>query len=222
MTVILVLATFLVFVVVDYAMNRRKVMATVPAERTPVPVSIGGDYVDGFLVPGHISYHPGHSWLVRERKNVVRVGADEFAAALLGKVQSIELPKPGQWIRQGQKVLSFVRDGERTEMVSPTEGEVLQVNSEVLCSPATLRQDPYGKGWLVTVNVPDEESTARNMVPKALVREWARQSVERLYSLQPALAGAVAADGGRPAEELLAELPDAAWKKVTAEFFLTA
>jgi glycine cleavage system H lipoate-binding protein len=225
MTVILVLATFLVFIVVDYAMNRRKVMATLPVGRPSVPASgpasMGGDYVDGFLVPANVFYHPGHSWLVRERKNVVRVGADEFAAALLGKVESIELPKPGQWIRQGQKVVSFVRDGEKTEMVSPTEGEVMQVNSEVLRNPATLRQDPYGKGWLVTVNVPDEESTARNMVPKGLVRDWVRQSVEHLYSLQPALAGAVAADGGRPAEELLAELPDAAWKEVTAEFFLT-
>ena len=224
MTVILVLATFLVFIVVDYALNRRKALATVPVEESPavVPAQLGGDYVDGFLVPGNVSYHPGHSWLVRERKNIVRVGADEFAAALLGKVESIELPKPGQWIRQGQKVVSFFRDGEKTEMVSPTEGEVMEVNPEVLRDPAALRHDPYGKGWLVTVHVPDEENTARNLVPKGLVREWARQSVERLYALQPALAGSVAADGGRPAEELLGNLPDAGWKEVTAEFFLTA
>ena len=93
---------------------------------------------------------------------------------------------------------------EKTEMVSPTEGEVMEVNPEVLRNPAALRQDPYGKGWLVTVHVPDEENTTRNLVPKGLVREWMRESVERLYALQPALAGAVAADGGRPAEELLA------------------
>ena len=69
---------------------------------------MGGDYVDGFQVPEKVSYHPGHSWLVRERKNLVRVGADEFAAALLGNIERIELPKPGQWIRQGQKVLVFL------------------------------------------------------------------------------------------------------------------
>ena len=152
---------------------------------------------------------------------MVRVGADEFAAALVGKVENIELPKPGQWIRQGQKVLSFYRDGEKTEMVSPTEGEVMEVNAEVVKNPATLRNDPYGKGWLVTVHVPDEESTGRNLVPKGLVREWMRDAVERLYAQQPALAGAVAADGGRPADDLLATLPDASWKEVTGEFFLT-
>jgi len=159
---------------------------------------------------------------VRERKNVVRVGADEFAAALLGKIEKVELPKPGQWVRQGQKVLSFFRDGVKTEMVSPTEGEVMEVNPEVVNNPSALRQDPYGKGWLLTLHVPDEETTTRNLVPKGLVRDWMRDAVERLYSRQPALAGAVAADGGRPSEDLLSALPDADWKAVTGEFFLTA
>jgi glycine cleavage system H protein len=222
MTVLLVLATFLLFIALDYVMNRGKVLATVPvtAPQT-VPADFGGDIVAGFHVPQTVSYHSGHSWLMRERKNVVRVGADEFAAALLGKIEKIELPKPGQWIRQGQKVLTFFRDGVKTEMVSPTEGEVMEINREVLANPSALRNDPYGKGWLVAVHVPDEENTTRNLIPKGLVRDWMRDAAERLYARQPALAGAVAADGGRPAEDLLAGLPDANWAAVTAEFFLT-
>src|SRR5205085_4050660 len=103
MTVLLVLATFLVFVVLDYAMNRNKAVAVSPVADTPaVLATLGGDFVGGFHVPTTVGYHPGHSWLLRERKNVVRVGADEFAAALLGKVEKIELPRPGTWVRQGQ------------------------------------------------------------------------------------------------------------------------
>jgi len=223
MTVLLVLATFLVFIVLDYALNRRKVMHTtaVPAAQA-VPAVAAGEYVEGFRVPSSVSYHPGHSWLVRERKNVVRVGADEFAAALLGSIERVELPKPGQWIRQGQKVLAFYRDGEKAEMVSPTEGEVLEINSEIVNNPAALRQDPYGKGWVMSVHVPDEENTGRNLVPKGLIREWMREAVERLYARQPVLAGAVAADGGRPVDDLLSALPDAQWSATTREFFLTA
>jgi len=223
MTVLLVLCTFLVFIVLDYVLNRRKAIATVAVEMpAAVPAHLGGDYVDGFHVPEHLSYHPGHSWLMRERKNVVRVGADEFAAALAGKVDRIELPKPGQWIRQGQKILAFFRDGEKTEMVSPTEGEVMEINTEVLANPTLLRSDPYQKGWLMAVHVPDEENTNRNLVPKGLVRQWMREAVERLYAHQPALAGAVLADGGRPSDDLLAALPNKNWKEVTGEFFLTA
>src|SRR5215469_795941 len=222
MTVILVLVTFLAFIVLDYVMNRGKAVVTIPVmEKAAVPAHVSGEIVDGFLVPERLSYHPGHAWLTRERKGVMRIGADEFAAAMVGKVDRIELPKPGQWVRQGQKALSFYRDGEKTEMVSPTEGEVLEINSEVLENPALLRNEPYGKGWLFTVNVPDEESTTRNLVPKSLISNWMRDAVGRLYGLQPALAGAVAPDGGRPADDLLAGIPDANWKKITAEFLLT-
>ena len=223
MTVLLVLATFLVFIVLDYALNRRKAIATVPLEAPKTaPALAGGGYVDGFQVPETLSYHSGHSWLVRERKNVVRVGADEFAAALAGKIEKIELPKPGQWIRQGQKIVAFFRGGQKAEMVSPTEGEVMEVNAEVLKNPAIMRQDPYGKGWLLSVHVPDEESTNRNLVPRMLVREWMSEAVTRLYGRQPQLAGAVAADGGRPAEDLLEGMPEVNWQEVAGEFFLTA
>lgn len=222
MTVILVLATFLVLIVVDYVLNRRKAVNTVAAEGPRTShAHTSPDFIDGFQVPEKLSYHPGHAWLTRERKNVVRVGADEFAAALLGKLEKIELPKPGQWIRQGQKVLAFYRDGHKTEMVSPTEGEVLEINVEALKNPTILRQDPYGKGWLLAVHVPDEENTSRNLVPKSLVTEWMREAAERLYARQPGLAGAVAADGGRPAEDLLEAIPEASWTEVTGEFFLT-
>lgn len=221
MTVILVLTTFLVFIVLDYLINRQKAVVTVPVESKASSLP-AGEMVEGFLVPEELSYHPGHSWLARERKNVARVGADEFAATLVGKIDRIELPKPGQWIRQGQPVVTFHRAGETTAMVSPTEGEVLEVNPQVLQDPAMLRKDPYGKGWLVTVNVPDEESTNRNLIPRGLIGEWMREAVERLYGRQPALAGAVAATGGRPVEDPVASLPDANWKDLTAEFFLTA
>jgi len=223
MTVLLVLAFFLVFIAIDYAMNRRTAVRTVAiANDTEIAATPPAGYVEGFRVPDELAYHPGHSWLVRERKGVVRVGADEFAAALLGKVEKIELPRPGSWIRQGQRILSFYRDGVKTEMVSPTQGEVTEINEEAALHPELLRNDPYGQGWLVAVHVPDEESTSRNLVPKGLVREWMRDAVTRLYALQPALAGAVAADGGRPAEDLLAALPDANWKATTGQFFLTA
>jgi len=221
MTVILVLVAFLAFVVLDWAINRGKVLHTVPVREAIPNAELHGDIVAGFHTPATVSYHPGHGWLARERKNVMRVGANEFAAALAGKVERIELPKRGQWLRQGQKFLTLFRNGESVEMVSPVEGEVLEVNAAIANDPALLRHDPYGAGWLLSVHVPDEESVIRNLVPKSLVREWMREAVERLYARQPALAGAFAADGGRPTDDLLAEIPGVNWKQTAQEFFLT-
>jgi glycine cleavage system H lipoate-binding protein len=151
----------------------------------------------------------------------MRVGIDEFAAALAGKIEAVELPKPGTWVRQGQKIVAITRHGEQTELVSPVEGEITAVNPDVISDPTVLRHDPYGKGWLFTVNVPDEENTVRNLVPISMVRSWMRDAVSRLYALQPALAGAAAADGGRPIEDLLSAVPEISWTSVTRQFFLT-
>jgi glycine cleavage system H lipoate-binding protein len=221
MTVILVLSTFVVFILIDFVLSRNKVIQT-EEEYAPAGAAVlDPNYVEGFLVPDKLQYHPGHSWVMRERKRLARVGVDEFAAALMGRIERIELPKPGTWLRQGQKAFSFYRDGEKTEVLSPTEGEVVEVNREIATDASLVRKDPYGSGWLLMVNVPDEETVSRNMVPAGMVRHWMRDAVERLYSLQPQVAGAVAADGGRPAEDLFAALPGASWRDVTAEFFLT-
>ena len=222
MTVILVLATLLAFIALDYFLSRRKAaqpvvvrpVGAIPAEPQPV-------FVEGFMVPDNLRYHPGHAWLLPERKHLVRIGLDEFAGVLAGPIAKIELPKPGRWLRQGQKAWTLYRDGAKTEMVSPIEGEVVEVNSALAQNPSLLRQDPYGRGWLMTVFVPDEESTARNLLPQGLVRNWMREAVERLYARQPQLAGAVAADGGRPTPDVFAGLPDASWEAVTREFFLS-
>ena len=217
MTVILVLSMFLVFALVDWMLSRSEArqLATLPQPAIEPAV------VEGFATPDTVRYHPGHGWLVRERKNLARIGADEFAAALAGKIERVDLPRPGQWIRQGQKTWAFWRNGQKTEMVSPTEGEVVEVNPEIAKDPSLVRKDPYGAGWLMTVHVPDEEGTTRNLIPKSLVTQWMRDTAERLYARQPALAGAVAADGGRPAEDIAAALPAEDWEKLTAEFFLT-
>jgi glycine cleavage system H lipoate-binding protein len=220
MAAILVLATFAIFILIDWILSRGKAPAVEPVHAAPEAPVASQPLVQGFLVPENLRYHPGHTWIQRERRNQERIGVDEFAAALAGKIDKIELPRKGHWIRQGQKVVTIHRAGKKTELVSPTEGEVVEINEEVIKNPALLRQDPYGRGWLASVHVPDEDGITRNLVPANLVRSWMRDAVERLYALQPRLAGAVAADGGRPADDVLAGIA-ADWEQVTGEFFLT-
>jgi len=220
MTVLLVLVTFFTFILIDYLLSRKKAPKPLWVAATRQSAGAEDMFVEGFLVPDRVRYHPGHSWALRERKNLVRVGIDEFAAALMGRIERVETPKPGLWVRQGQNAITFYRDGEKTMMVSPTEGEIVEVNPEVLKDPSLLRKDPYGAGWLMVVYSPDEETMHRNLVPRNMVTAWMREAAERLYARQPQLAGAVAADGGSPAQDLFAALPDASWRELTEEFFL--
>jgi len=222
MTVLLVVLTFATFIVIDLVLNRKKA-PIVAAEPEMAPAAAAGDpeVIGGFAVPSNVRYHPGHTWVQRERKNVNRVGADAFAAAFAGAIDRIELPKPGQWVRQGQKVVSFFRNGEKIEMVSPVEGEVVEINTALLTNPALLREEPYGQGWMMNVFSPDEDSPSRNLLPASLVPVWMREAADRFFALQPQLAGATAADGGVPVADPAAAMDADTWKRAAQEFFLS-
>lgn len=219
MTVLLVLLTFAVFMTVDYVTSRKRhsALAQVPAPdaATEQPA------LSIYELPEELAYHAGHTWMKRERKNVNRVGVDALAAALSAGCDEIELPKPGTWIRQGQRCVGISRQGVRVEIVSPVEGEVVEVNPEAAAAPGLLNTDPYGRGWLFTVFSPDEESVTRNLLPRALWNTWMRDSVERLFQFQPALAGVTAADGGELAPRLGEAFEPAQWQRAAREIFLS-
>jgi glycine cleavage system H protein len=220
MAVILIVITFVVFIAIDWFMHRGKAPAMSFAE-AHAGHEPADEMVAGFRLPKALRYHAGHTWVQRERKNLNRVGADEFAAIFAGPVDHIELPKPGTWIRQGQKAISLVRNGEKIDLVSPVEGEIVEVNQELATNPALLRNDPYGNGWLMSVFAPDEEGPSRNLLPVSLVSAWMREAAEKFYLLQPMPAGVTAADGGRPSEMATASLDPQVWKKSAKEFFLS-
>jgi glycine cleavage system H protein len=224
--VTLTFLTFCLGVLADYVINQRKRKSGAVANETArtaavVPVRAGSSpaYVEGFLVLEGRSYHSGHTWVQREQLNTARVGVDEFGAKLAGHIDTIELPEPGQWFRQGQTVCKLHRNGQTATLLCPIEGEVVAVNPEVVNNPSLLRSDPYGKGWLMTLHY-DEISTWRNLLPVSLVKDWLEEDVSRLYAKQPAVVGAVASDRGTLGDDLLASKPGADWSRITAEFFL--
>lgn len=224
MTVLLVILTFAVFLTIDYLRSRKPVEQPVPAltfEPKVEPSRPMVPFVAGFQLPANLRYHPGHTWALGESPTLVRVGLDDFAARFVGKVESIELPKPGQWIRQGQKIMSLFLDGKRASLVSPIEGEVAGVNEAIQKDPALATRDPYGEGWLLTVHSPDAKTSFRNLLSGSLARRWMEDAAGRLMARLPALAGAVAQDGGVAVADTSAHLSDESWNELAREIFLT-
>jgi glycine cleavage system H lipoate-binding protein len=221
MTVILVLITFAIFLTIDYLRQAKPAPVLAEPKREPAPAPrLLPSYVGGFELPENCRYHPGHTWALAESPSLVRVGIDDFAARLIGKFDRILLPKRGQWVRQGQKLATVFRDGVKTDLLSPVEGEVTQVNDAMLAEPALAAREPYGKGWLVSVFSPDAQTSFRNLLSGSLARSWMAEAATRLFGKMPALAGAVAQDGGLAVHDLSAELPDQKWEDLTKEFFL--
>src|SRR6185369_429956 len=109
------------------------------------------EVVAGFRIAPNLMYHPGHSWAVKEGGDLVRVGLDDFAARVAGKLDGITLPQRGRWVTQGQKAYTLQHDGAKVDMGSPIEGTVVELNEAVLRDPDLARRDPYGEGWLMLV-----------------------------------------------------------------------
>ena len=217
MAVLLVLATFLTFLLIDWILNRhKKVVVQNEPKQAEAPALLSSASVEGILVPDQLRYHPGHTWCATERPQFVRVGADALAASVVSGVDRIDLPKPGRWLRQGQKAWSVYSGNQRIDMVSPVEGEVMEVNPDVVNRPELLCTDPYGSGWLLKVAVPDAQSTDRNLLPPSLVRTWMREAVHSVRARQRSVGNLMVVGGGKVA----VAVDDKTLPALTRELFL--
>lgn len=225
MTVLLVLLTFVTFLLIDHFFSRKHAvvqpaMQVGPAKRESA-LRLQPGLVGGFRVPENLRYHPGHTWALTESPSLVRVGMDDFASKLTGKLDRISLPQRGQWIRQGQKICTLHRDGTTVDMVSPMEGSVADINEAVVQDPKLALRDPYGEGWLLTVQSPDAKTNFRNLLGGGLARWWTEESASRLQRKMPMALGALAQDGGVAMDNLTAQIPNQDWAQIAKEFFLS-
>lgn len=220
MVALLVVLTFLVAVLIDHLLNRQPVLLAEERRRDESRPRLVPAVVAGFEVPDNLRYHPGHTWAVAESTDRVRVGIDDFAAKLAGDVTKIDIPERGQWIRQGQKIISMHREGRELELVSPIEGTVVDINENALKDPKVARKDPYGEGWLIAVNAPDAKTNFRNLLGGSTARKWMDDAAAKLRAYIATPAGALAQDGGMAFDDLLQSLPKDDWDNIEKDLFL--
>jgi glycine cleavage system H lipoate-binding protein len=221
MTVLLVLAMFLTFLLIDYFTSRKPAVVRTLAAQPETHPRLSQSLVGGFEVPENLRYHPGHTWALSESPNLVRIGMDDFASKLTGKLENITLPQRGKWIRQGQKIWTLHRNGVAVDMVSPIEGSIAEINEAAAANPELARKDPYGEGWLVTVQSPDSKTNFKNLLSGSLARWWTEESASRLQRRMPVALGALAQDGGVAIDGIANEIPDQDWTTLAKEFFLS-
>ena len=224
MAIAFMLATFILLVAHDYYLQRRQarrmeVKEAVPetrGEAMAVPMNVVG----GFKAPAHLAYHPGHAWAMKESRQVVRVGLDDFAARVVGQIDQLELPVRGRWLRQGEKGWTIGRGAHRFEMLSPIEGEVVEINPDVLRNPSLAHQDPYGAGWLVAVQAPAVDGNMKNLLHGRLAQRWMEESVGALHTRISPGSEARLQDGGHAIEDMLSLVPESQWEKFVEEMLL--
>jgi glycine cleavage system H lipoate-binding protein len=185
-------------------------------EAMAIPMNVVG----GFKAPAHLAYHPGHAWAMKESRQVVRVGLDDFAARVMGQFDQIDLPARGRWLRQGERGWTISRGTHRFDMLSPIEGEVVEVNPDVLQDPSLAHKDPYGVGWLVAVQAPAVDGNMKNLLHGRLAQRWMEESVGALHMRVSPGSEAYLQDGGHAIGDMLSLVPESQWEKFVQEMLL--
>src|ERR1700730_5295527 len=97
--------------------------------------------------PKNLRYAPTHEWAHLEG-DTCTVGITKFAVEQLTDVVYIELPEVGDHVFVGDDFGEIESVKAVSPLVSPVNGEVIEINEKLLDDPTRVTSDPYGKGWM--------------------------------------------------------------------------
>lgn len=110
-------------------------------------------------VPAELSYTEEHEWVSIDG-GIASVGITDYAAQQLGDVVYVSLPAVGATVTAGEPCGEVESTKSVSDLYSPVDGQVTEVNEELDDDPGLVNAEPYGAGWMFRVRVvvgPDSE-----------------------------------------------------------------
>jgi glycine cleavage system H protein len=106
-------------------------------------------------VPQQLRYTAEHEWVAIDGQ-AASVGITEHAADALGDVVYVSPPTPGTKVTAGEPCGEIESTKSVSDLYSPVDGEVTDVNADIEDDPGLVNSDPYGAGWLFKVRLDGE------------------------------------------------------------------
>ena len=105
------------------------------------------------MYPSELKYNSEHTWLRLEKDKGGRVGITYYAQEQLKEVVFVELPKVGSSVVH-MEPFGVIESAKATnDLYSPVSGVVVEVNHSLENEPGLVNHDPYGKGWMIVVEL---------------------------------------------------------------------
>jgi glycine cleavage system H protein len=105
-------------------------------------------------IPAELRYTAEHEWVAIDGP-VASVGITDYAQRALGDVVYVSIPTPGTRVTAGEPCGEVESTKSVSDIYSPVDGEVAEVNGDVDDDPGLVNSDPYGAGWLMRVRLDD-------------------------------------------------------------------
>lgn len=104
-------------------------------------------------VPAELHYSAEHEWVSIDG-DVATVGITDYAANALGDVVYVSLPAVDSSVSAGDPCGEVESTKSVSDLFSPVDGAVTEVNEELDDDPGLVNAEPYGAGWMFRVRIP--------------------------------------------------------------------
>ncbi len=108
-------------------------------------------------VPEGLRYSKDHEW-ARLEDGRVRMGITDYAQDALGDVVFVRLPELGEEVGAGSAVSEVESTKSVSDVYAPVTGVVVERNEALADNPQLVNEDPYGAGWMISVDAADGEN----------------------------------------------------------------
>lgn len=98
-------------------------------------------------VPQELKYSKTHEWVKMISETECEVGLTDFAQDSLGDLVFVNLPEVGAEAVKDDAICDVESVKAVSDVNAPVNGEVSEVNEELLDAPESINSDPYG-AWL--------------------------------------------------------------------------
>ncbi len=105
-------------------------------------------------VPVNLKYTKEHEW-IRVEGNSAFVGITDYAQSELGEIVFVEVETVGESLKEGDVFGTVEAVKTVSDLYLPVDSTVLEFNEELESNPELVNDDPYGKGWMVKIEISD-------------------------------------------------------------------
>jgi glycine cleavage system H protein len=121
-------------------------------------------------------------WAQETREgNRVRIGLSDYSQQRIGDVAYIHLKSPGARLAVENAFAEIESIKANSDLFSPVNGVISDINKSLDSSPEIINQDPYGKGWLAEIEADDwQADQAQLLQPRAYLSVMREQAEKEL------------------------------------------
>ncbi|MDR2910973.1 MAG: glycine cleavage system protein GcvH [Bacteroidales bacterium] len=106
-------------------------------------------------IPADLRYTQDHEWL-RVENGIAVVGITDFAQCELGDIVFVEIETENEELEKGETFGTVEAVKTVSDLFMPLAGQVIEVNTALIDEPELVNNDPYGKGWMIKIDMSDE------------------------------------------------------------------